>query len=318
MGPRAGGRATSSSAPTSSPSRRSSPGSPAPSTASAWPTAPTHSSWHCAPAASGAATRWCCRPTRSSPPPRPSAAPALARCWSTAIPSTCSSTPIGSSAAVTGRTRAVVAVHLYGQMAPVDGLRQRPAGEHRHHRGRGAVAGRDPPRPGQRQRRRRGGHQLLPRQEPRRLRRRGGRAHERRGDGGHAAGSSARTAATRKYVHDRVGMNSRLDTLQAVVLRAKLRRLAGWNAQRRQAAPAVRGAARRPGRRRAADRPGGQRARVAPLRGAGAAPRRGPRPPGGGRHRGGHPLPAAGPPAGRVPGAGLWARRLPRGRGGRR
>ena len=40
----------------------------------------------------------------------------------------------------------------------------------------------------------------------------------------------------RKYEHDVLGVNSRLDTLQAVVLSAKLRRLAGWNAARRAAA----------------------------------------------------------------------------------
>ncbi len=39
-----------------------------------------------------------------------------------------------------------------------------------------------------------------------------------------------------KYEHAVVGFNSRLDTLQAVVLRAKLRRLHHWNAQRRAAA----------------------------------------------------------------------------------
>lgn len=39
-----------------------------------------------------------------------------------------------------------------------------------------------------------------------------------------------------KYHHPETGFNSRLDTLQAVVLRAKLRRLAGWNEQRRAAA----------------------------------------------------------------------------------
>ncbi len=39
-----------------------------------------------------------------------------------------------------------------------------------------------------------------------------------------------------KYEHTQVGFNSRLDTLQAVVLRAKLRRLGAWNAERRQAA----------------------------------------------------------------------------------
>ncbi|MDQ1293150.1 MAG: hypothetical protein QG608_1031 [Actinomycetota bacterium] len=39
-----------------------------------------------------------------------------------------------------------------------------------------------------------------------------------------------------KYEHTILGFNSRLDTLQAVVLRAKLRRLAEWNARRREAA----------------------------------------------------------------------------------
>ena len=36
-----------------------------------------------------------------------------------------------------------------------------------------------------------------------------------------------------KYVHDSLGMNSRLDTLQAAILRIKLARLEGWNARRR-------------------------------------------------------------------------------------
>lgn len=39
-----------------------------------------------------------------------------------------------------------------------------------------------------------------------------------------------------KYVHTTLGFNSRLDTLQAVVLRAKLRRLEAWNERRRAAA----------------------------------------------------------------------------------
>jgi len=39
-----------------------------------------------------------------------------------------------------------------------------------------------------------------------------------------------------KYEHPSLGFNSRLDGLQAVVLRAKLARLAGWNDARRQAA----------------------------------------------------------------------------------
>lgn len=39
-----------------------------------------------------------------------------------------------------------------------------------------------------------------------------------------------------KYRHEAIGMNSRLDTVQAVVLNAKLRRLASWNERRRRAA----------------------------------------------------------------------------------
>ncbi|MFI6443342.1 DegT/DnrJ/EryC1/StrS family aminotransferase [Kitasatospora sp. NPDC050543] len=39
-----------------------------------------------------------------------------------------------------------------------------------------------------------------------------------------------------KYVHERFGFNSRLDALQAVVLRAKLLRLPAWNEARRSAA----------------------------------------------------------------------------------
>lgn len=39
-----------------------------------------------------------------------------------------------------------------------------------------------------------------------------------------------------KYHHPEMGFNSRLDTLQAVVLSAKLKRLAVWNLQRRKAA----------------------------------------------------------------------------------
>ena len=45
-----------------------------------------------------------------------------------------------------------------------------------------------------------------------------------------------RHGSSEKYQHTHVGFNSRLDTLQAVVLRAKLRRLHEWNAERRAAA----------------------------------------------------------------------------------
>ena len=42
-----------------------------------------------------------------------------------------------------------------------------------------------------------------------------------------------------KYEHMLKGFNSRLDTLQAVVLRVKLRRLEQWNEARRQAAASM-------------------------------------------------------------------------------
>jgi dTDP-4-amino-4,6-dideoxygalactose transaminase len=44
--------------------------------------------------------------------------------------------------------------------------------------------------------------------------------------------------SSRRYVHERVGMNSRLDAVQAAVLSVKLRRLESWNRARREHAAA--------------------------------------------------------------------------------
>jgi len=41
---------------------------------------------------------------------------------------------------------------------------------------------------------------------------------------------------TRRYFHDEIGWNSRLDTLQAAVLEVKLKYVAGWNQRRREVA----------------------------------------------------------------------------------
>ncbi|MDI6101724.1 DegT/DnrJ/EryC1/StrS family aminotransferase [Actinoplanes sp. NEAU-A12] len=138
-------------------------------------------------------------------------------------------------AAITPRTRAIAPVHLYGQLAPVDLLKQGLAGRDiaivedaaqsqgatRHGLGSGVdgIAATS----------------FYP-----------GKNLGAYGDAGAVTTASADWATTvrtlgshgglRKYHHDMIGVNSRLDGLQAVVLRAKLARLAGWNEQRRAAA----------------------------------------------------------------------------------
>jgi dTDP-4-amino-4,6-dideoxygalactose transaminase len=139
-------------------------------------------------------------------------------------------------AAVTPATKAIVPVHLYGQLAPVELLRAglgpgsgiaivedaaQSQGATRHGRaaGTGGIAATS----------------FYP-----------GKNLGAYGDAGAVVTTDADLATAvrtlgshgglRKYVHDVIGVNSRLDALQAVVLRAKLARLAGWNAARRAAA----------------------------------------------------------------------------------
>ncbi len=139
-------------------------------------------------------------------------------------------------AALSGRTRIVMPVHLFGQMAPMEEVLPLAAaagaavvedaaqahGATRHGVGAGAfgVAA---------------GSSFYP-----------GKNLGAYGDAGAVLTSSdevaARVRALRnygsdvKYHHPEAGFNSRLDTLQAVVLSAKLARLEGWNAARRAAA----------------------------------------------------------------------------------
>jgi dTDP-4-amino-4,6-dideoxygalactose transaminase len=139
-------------------------------------------------------------------------------------------------AAVTERTRAIIPVHLYGQIAPVERLATlasragawlledaaQAQGARRHGLAAGAV-----------------GDAAATSFYP-------GKNLGAYGDAGAVLTGSDLLAARmrtirdhgaeQKYEHELLGVNSRLDTLQAVVLSAKLRRLAAWNAARREAA----------------------------------------------------------------------------------
>jgi dTDP-4-amino-4,6-dideoxygalactose transaminase len=141
-----------------------------------------------------------------------------------------------TGAAVTERTRAIIPVHLYGQAAPVELLlplagrigawvvedAAQAQGARRHGAGAGAL-----------------GHAASTSFYP-------GKNLGAYGDAGAVLTGSGELAermrtirdhgSRRKYEHEVLGVNSRLDTLQAVVLSAKLARLAGWNAARRAAA----------------------------------------------------------------------------------
>lgn len=134
-----------------------------------------------------------------------------------------------------GRTRAVIGVDLFGQVAPMEQLASvvgddvlvfedaaQAQGATRHGAGAGSFG-------------LAAGTSFYP-----------GKNLGAYGDGGAVLTGSAeladRVRALRnhggggQYQHTMLGLNSRLDSLQAVVLRAKLRRLAEWNDQRRRAA----------------------------------------------------------------------------------
>jgi dTDP-4-amino-4,6-dideoxygalactose transaminase len=140
------------------------------------------------------------------------------------------------AAAVTPRTRAIIPVHLYGQAAPAERLARtaerfggwivadsaQAQGAGRTGRGAATLS-----------------HAAATSFYP-------GKNLGAYGDAGAVLTNSDELAermrmiadhgTRRKYDHEVFGFNSRLDTLQAVVLSAKLRRLADWNASRRAAA----------------------------------------------------------------------------------
>ncbi|MFF5793528.1 DegT/DnrJ/EryC1/StrS family aminotransferase [Paeniglutamicibacter sp. NPDC012692] len=144
--------------------------------------------------------------------------------------------PVAVAAAVTGKTRAIMPVHLYGQTAFVEQLEPIAAkcgaviiedaaqaqGATRHGRGAGTLG-------------QLSGTSFYP-----------GKNLGAAGDAGAVLTSDAQLAervrlfsahgSKVKYVHEAIGRNSRMDAVQAVVLSAKLERLAGWNQMRREAA----------------------------------------------------------------------------------
>ena len=137
---------------------------------------------------------------------------------------------------ITDRTQAVVAVHLFGQLAPMERLAQicgdagvplvedaaQSQGARLGGRGAGAL-----------------GTVAATSFYP-------GKNLGAAGDAGAVTTDDATIAAevrrlrnhgsSTRYVHDVIGMNSRLDTVQAVYLRAKLDRLEKWNELRVRAA----------------------------------------------------------------------------------
>ena len=146
--------------------------------------------------------------------------------------------PKAVEAAVGPRTQAIVPVHLFGQVAPVEDLVEiasrvgavivedaaQAQGATRNGRPAGALG-------------QAAGTSFYP-----------GKNLGAAGDAGAVTTDDAQVAARvrlmaahgspTKYVHEVVGFNSRLDTVQAVVLSAKLARLRAWNDRRRAAARA--------------------------------------------------------------------------------
>lgn len=144
--------------------------------------------------------------------------------------------PAAVDPVITDRTRAVVPVHLFGQTAPVELLRTmvqdrgifivEDTAQAQGARSAAGTAGAL-------------GHASSTSFYP-------GKNLGAAGDAGavltrdpvlaEVVRSTANHGSTVKYVHDRVGINSRLDAVHAIVLSAKLRRLERWNDARRAVA----------------------------------------------------------------------------------
>jgi dTDP-4-amino-4,6-dideoxygalactose transaminase len=144
--------------------------------------------------------------------------------------------PEAVAAAITPRTAAIVPVHLYGQMAPMAEILEVAARhdlpvveDNAQAQGASSAAGRAGAV----------GRIAATSFYP-------GKNLGAMGDAGAVTTDDAELAhvvrelsahgSSVKYVHERIGMNSRLDAVQAVALSAKLRHLEDWNVLRRAAA----------------------------------------------------------------------------------
>ena len=152
--------------------------------------------------------------------------------------------PAGVAAAITNRTKAILPVHLYGQPANLDPILTLAQARHLHviedaAQAHGAEwAGRKCGSIGTA-----AAFSFYPAKNLGAC-----------GDGGAITTNDDSLAAeirllrnwgsTVKYVHDRMGFNSRLDTVQAAVLNVKLRHLDRWNERRNQLAERYRAAFR--------------------------------------------------------------------------
>ncbi|WP_082570077.1 DegT/DnrJ/EryC1/StrS aminotransferase family protein [Mycobacterium sp. Root135] len=144
--------------------------------------------------------------------------------------------PLLAEQAITARTRAIVPVHLFGQTSPMEALAKLS-----EEYGVAIVEDAAQAQGARRSGKPAGGFGIAAATSfyP-------GKNLGAAGDAGAVLTNDADVAARvrmtsahgsdRKYVHDVVGFNSRLDAVQAVVLSAKLSRLEAWNDLRRKAA----------------------------------------------------------------------------------
>ena len=213
-------------------------------------------------------------------------------------PETFTMDPEALEAAITTRTRVILPVHLYGHPAPMAAI-NRIAGRH----GLPVLEDAAQAHGAEENGRRAGslGHAACFSFYP-------GKNLGAYGDAGMVVSSDeafiARVrqvanhgAGASRYDNLVLGTNSRLDTLQAAILRVKLRHLPRWDEERRERVRAYTEALADVPGLRPATRKGGVALRLAPLHRAHAGSRRAPRPPEGpgDRHRGA--LPETHPPA---------------------